>query len=282
MDNTVLKNGVSMPMLGFGVLQIKDPAKCRLCVREALEAGYRMFDTAAAYENEEAVGAALKEAMEEGMVKREELFVITKLWLKDAGEAMAEKAFDASRKRLGLDTIDLYLVHQPYSDYYGAWRALEKLYREGKIRALGVSNFSPERLTDLCLNSSIPPMVNQVELHPFYQQERALATMKELGVQPQAWGPLCEGLRNIFQNKILEKTGKKYGKTAAQTALRWNLDRGVSVLTRSTKAEHMKEDFALWDFQLTEADRKTISGLDLGHSEILDYQNPCIARMFNR
>lgn len=282
MDNTVLKNGVSMPMLGFGVLQIKDPAKCRRCVREALEAGYRMFDTAAAYENEEAVGAALKEAMEEGMVKREELFVITKLWLKDAGEATAEKAFDASRKRLGLDTIDLYLVHQPYSDYYGAWRALEKLYREGKIRALGVSNFSPERLTDLCLNSSIPPMVNQVELHPFYQQERALATMKELGVQPQAWGPLCEGLRNIFQNKILEKTGKKYGKTAAQTALRWNLDRGVSVLTRSTKAEHMKEDFALWDFQLTEADRKTISGLDLGHSEILDYQNPCIARMFNR
>ena len=282
MDNTVLKNGVSMPMLGFGVLQIKDPAKCRRCVREALEAGYRMFDTAAAYENEEAVGAALKEAMEEGMVKREELFVITKLWLKDAGEATAEKAFDASRKRLGLDTIDLYLVHQPYSDYYGAWRALEKLYREGKIRALGVSNFSPERLTDLCLNSSIPPMVNQVELHPFYQQERALATMKELGVQPQAWGPLCEGLRNIFRNKILEKTGKKYGKTAAQTALRWNLDRGVSVLTRSTKAEHMKEDFALWDFQLTEADRKTISGLDLGHSEILDYQNPCIARMFNR
>lgn len=220
MDNTVLKNGVSMPMLGFGVLQIKDPAKCRRCVREALEAGYRMFDTAAAYENEEAVGAALKEAMEEGMVKREELFVITKLWLKDAGEATAEKAFDASRKRL--------------------------------------------------------------ELHPFYQQERALATMKELGVQPQAWGPLCEGLRNIFRNKILEKTGKKYGKTAAQTALRWNLDRGVSVLTRSTKAEHMKEDFALWDFQLTEADRKTISGLDLGHSEILDYQNPCIARMFNR
>ena len=181
---------------------------------------------------------------------------------------------------LQLDYIDLYLIHQPYSDYYGAWRTLEKLYKDGKVRAIGVSNFSPERLTDLCLNSEVPPMVNQVELHPFYHQDVALRIMKELGVQPQAWAPLCEGLKNIFSNKILEKTGMKYGKTAAQTALRWNIDRGVSVVTRSSVPEHMGEDQDIWDFSLTEAELSAIDQLDLGYSEILDYGNPCIARMF--
>ena len=181
---------------------------------------------------------------------------------------------------LQLDYIDLYLIHQPYSDYYGAWRTLEKLYKDGKVRAIGVSNFSPERLTDLCLNSAVPPMVNQVELHPFYHQDDALRIMKELGVQPQAWAPLCEGLKNIFSNKILEKTGMKYGKTAAQTALRWNIDRGVSVVTRSSVPEHMQEDQDIWDFSLTEAELSAIDQLDLGYSEILDYGNPCIARMF--
>lgn len=181
---------------------------------------------------------------------------------------------------LQLDYIDLYLIHQPYSDYYGAWRTLEKLYKDGKVRAIGVSNFSPERLTDLCLNSAVPPMVNQVELHPFYHQDDALRIMKELGVQPQAWAPLCEGLKNIFSNKILEKTGMKYGKTAAQTALRWNIDRGVSVVTRSSVPEHMREDQDIWDFSLTEAELSAIDQLDLGYSEILDYGNPCIARMF--
>ena len=181
---------------------------------------------------------------------------------------------------LQLDYIDLYLIHQPYSDYYGAWRTLEKLYKDGKVRAIGVSNFSPERLTDLCLNSEVPPMVNQVELHPFYHQDDALRIMKELGVQPQAWAPLCEGLKNIFSNKILEKTGMKYGKTAAQTALRWNIDRGVSVVTRSSVPEHMGEDQDIWDFSLTEAELSAIDQLDLGYSEILDYGNPCIARMF--
>lgn len=196
-----LRNGVEMPLLGFGVLRMKDPEECECCVRTALECGYRMFDTAAAYGNE---------------------------------------------------------------------------------RAVGVSNFSPERLTDLCLSSEIPPMVNQVELHPFYHQEAALRNMRELGVQPQAWAPLCEGLKNIFTNKILGKIGKRYGKTQAQTALRWNVDRGVSVVTRSGVPEHIREDMDIWDFCLTEADKRAVDVLDLGYSEILDYGNPCIARMFLR
>lgn len=277
-----LRNGVEMPLLGFGVLRMKDPGECERCVLEALESGYRMFDTASSYGNESALGSALNRYLREGKVKREELFVITKLWIDDAGEEAAGKAFEASLERLGLDYIDLYLIHQPYSDYYGAWRTVERLYQEGKARAVGVSNFSPERLTDLCLNSKIPPMVNQVELHPFYHQEDALRNMRELGVQPQAWAPLCEGLKNIFTNKTLEKIGKKYGKTAAQTALRWNIDRQVSVVTRSSVSEHMREDMDIWDFGLTEAEKKAVAQLDLGYSEILDYGNPCIARMFLR
>lgn len=190
------------------------------------------------------------------------------------------KALDASLARLGLDYVDLYLIHQPYNDYYGAWRAMERLYQEGKERAIGVSNFSPERLTDLCLNSHIPPMVNQVESHPFYHQDAALRNMEELGVQPQAWAPLCEGLKNIFSNKVLTGIGRKYGKSAAQTALRWNIGRQVSVVTRSRSADHLTEDQDIWDFELSERDRNAIDGLDLGYSEILDYDNPSIARMF--
>lgn len=282
MDEIVLKNGVSMPLLGFGVLQMEDPKECGQCVLQAVRSGYRMFDTAASYGNEQAVGAALKRAVKDGMVCREELFVITKLWIQDAGEAAAEKAFEQSLKRLGLDYIDLYLIHQPYNDYYGAWRALEKLYLEGRVRAIGVSNFSPERLTDLCMNSEIMPMVNQIELHPFYHQEEALRIMREFGVQPQAWAPLCEGLKQIFSNKVLRQIGKKYGKSAAQTALRWNIERQVSVVIRSSVPEHMEEDFDIWDFSLSEADKKAIEILDLGCSEIMDYGNPAIAKMFNR
>lgn len=211
-QSLTLRNGVSMPLLGFGVLQMKDPEECERCVREAFESGYRMFDTAASYGNEREVGNALKKIVEEGKARREDLFVITKLWIDGASE--------------------------------------------------------------------VPPMVNQVELHPFYHQDDALRIMKELGVQPQAWAPLCEGLKNIFSNKILEKTGMKYGKTAAQTALRWNIDRGVSVVTRSSVPEHMRENQDIWDFSLTEAELSAIDQLDLGYSEILDYGNPCIARMF--
>lgn len=274
-----LKNGVEMPLLGFGVFRLKDEERAS-CIRTAVEAGYRLFDTAAACQDEQAVGNALRRAMEDGLVKREELFLTAKLSLRDVGESRAEAAFEETLKKLRTDYVDLYLIHQPYGDYYGAWRTMERLYAEGRVRAIGVSNFSPERLMDLCMNSEISPMVNQIEMHPFYHQDAAVRTMRGLDVCPQAWGPLCEGLRNIFSNKILEKIGKKYGKSAAQTALRWNVDRQISVVTGSRNPEHIREDFDIWDFQLSDADRRAVEEMDAGCSEILDYQNPNIARMF--
>ena len=274
-----LKNGVEMPLLGFGVFRLKEEERIS-CVRTAVETGYRLFDTAAACQDEQAVGTALRQAVEDGLVKREELFLTAKLSLQDVGEGRTEAAFEETLKKLQTDYVDLYLIHQPYGDYYGAWRIMERLYREGRVRAIGVSNFSPERLMDLCLNSEIGPMVNQIELHPFYHQDAAIRTMRGLEVCPQAWAPLCEGMRNIFSNKTLEKIGKKYGKSAAQTALRWNVDRQVGVVTRSRNSEHIREDFDIWDFHLSEADRKAIDEMDIGYSEILDYRNPNIARMF--
>ena len=278
-NGITLKNGVEMPLLGFGVFRLKEEERIS-CIRTAVETGYRLFDTAAACQDEQAVGTALRQAVEDGLVKREELFLTAKLSLQDVGENRTEAAFEETLKKLQTDYVDLYLIHQPYGDYYGAWRIMERLYREGRVRAIGVSNFSPERLMDLCLNSEIGPMVNQVELHPFYYQDPAVQTMRGLEVCPQAWAPLCEGLRNIFSNKILEKIGKKYGKSAAQTALRWNVDRQVGVVTRSRNPEHIREDFDIWDFHLSEADRKAIDEMDIGYSEILDYRNPNIARMF--
>lgn len=273
-----LKNGVEMPLLGFGVFRLKEERIS--CIRTAVETGYRLFDTAAACQDEQEVGNALRQAVEDGLVKREELFLTAKLSLQDVGEGRTEAAFEETLKKLQTDYVDLYLIHQPFGDYYGAWRIMERLYREGRVRAIGVSNFSPERLMDLCLNSEIGPMVNQIELHPFYHQNAAIRTMRELQVCPQAWAPLCEGMRNIFFNKTLEKIGKKYGKSAAQTALRWNVDRQVGVVTRSRNPEHIREDFDIWDFHLSEADRKAIDEMDIGYSEILDYRNPNIARMF--
>ena len=278
-NGITLKNGVEMPLLGFGVFRLKEEERIS-CVRTAVETGYRLFDTAAACQDEQAVGTALRQAVEDGLVKREELFLTAKLSLQDVGENRTEAAFEETLKKLQTDYVDLYLIHQPYGDYYGAWRIMERLYREGRVRAIGVSNFSPERLMDLCLNSEIGPMVNQIELHPFYHQDAAIRTMRGLEVCPQAWAPLCEGMRNIFSNKTLEKIGKKYGKSAAQTALRWNVDRQVDVVTRSRNSEHIREDFDIWDFHLSEADRKAIDEMDIGYSEILDYRNPNIARMF--
>lgn len=278
-NGITLKNGVEMPLLGFGVFRLKEEERIS-CVRTAVETGYRLFDTAAACQDEQAVGTALRQAVEDGLVKREELFLTAKLSLQDVGEGRTEAAFEETLKKLQTDYVDLYLIHQPYGDYYGAWRIMERLYREGRVRAIGVSNFSPERLMDLCLNSEIGPMVNQIELHPFYHQDAAIRTMRGLEVCPQAWAPLCEGMRNIFSNKILEKIGKKYGKSAAQAALRWNVDRQVGVVTRSRNPEHIREDFDIWDFHLSEADRKAIDEMDIGYSEILDYRNPNIARMF--
>lgn len=278
-NGITLKNGVEMPLLGFGVFRLKEEERIS-CVRTAVETGYRLFDTAAACQDEQAVGTALRQAVEDGLVKREELFLTAKLSLQDVGENRTEAAFEETLKKLQTDYVDLYLIHQPYGDYYGAWRIMERLYREGRVRAIGVSNFSPERLMDLYLNSEIGPMVNQIELHPFYHQDAAIRTMRGLEVCPQAWAPLCEGMRNIFSNKTLEKIGKKYGKSAAQTALRWNVDRQVGVVTRSRNPEHIREDFDIWDFHLSEADRKAIDEMDIGYSEILDYRNPNIARMF--
>lgn len=278
-NGITLKNGVEMPLLGFGVFRLKEEERIS-CVRTAVETGYRLFDTAATCQDEQAVGTALRQAVEDGLVKREELFLTAKLSLQDVGEGRTEAAFEETLKKLQTDYVDLYLIHQPYGDYYGAWRIMERLYREGRVRAIGVSNFSPERLMDLCLNSEIGPMVNQIELHPFYHQDAAIRTMRGLEVCPQAWAPLCEGMRNIFSNKTLEKIGKKYGKSTAQTALRWNVDRQVGVVTRSRNPEHIREDFDIWDFHLSEADRKAIDEMDIGYSEILDYRNPNIARMF--
>lgn len=267
MEYVALNNGVKMPKEGFGVFQVLDAAVCEQAVLDALASGYRLIDTAAAYFNEEAVGAALKKSG----TPREELFITTKLWIQDASYENAKKAFATSLKKLGLDYLDLYLIHQPMSDYYGAWRAMEELYDEGKIRAIGVCNFYPERLADLCVNARIMPAVNQVELHPFFAQSGALETMKEFGVQPEAWGPMAEGKHNIFAHPVLSEIGAKYGKSAAQVALRWNTQRGVFIIPKSTHRARMEENLYIWDFELSEEDMEAVGKLDLGHSEIIDY-----------
>ena len=277
MEYVTLNNGVQMPLEGFGVFQVPEAAVCEQAVSDALEVGYRLIDTAAAYFNEEAVGAAIKKSG----IPREELFITTKLWIQDASYEGAKAAFQTSLDKLGLDYIDLYLIHQPMIDYYGAWRAMEELYEAGKIRAIGVCNFYPERLTDLCANAKVMPAVNQVELHPFFAQAGALETMKEYGVQPEAWGPLAEGKHNIFTHPVLTEIGEKYGKTAAQVALRWNAQRGVVIIPKSTHKERMEENMDIWDFSLSDEDMAAISKLDLGHSEIIDHSSAETAKFLN-
>lgn len=277
MDYTTLSNGVKMPMEGFGVFQVPEAAVCEQAVTDALAVGYRLIDTAAAYFNEEAVGAAIKKSG----IPREELFITTKLWIQDAGYENAKKAFQVSLDKLGLDYIDLYLIHQPMNDYYGSWRAMEELYEEGKVRAIGVCNFYPERLADLCLNARIKPMVNQVELHPFFAQTGALGTMKEFGVQPEAWGPMAEGKHGIFTHPVLTEIGTKYGKTAAQVALKWNAQRGVVIIPKSVHKERMEENLDIWNFGLSDEDMEVIGALDLGHSEIIDHSAADTAKFLN-
>lgn len=277
MEFTTLNNGVKMPMEGFGVFQVPEAAICEQAVSDALSVGYRLIDTAAAYFNEEAVGNAVKKSG----IPREELFITTKLWIQDASYEGAKKAFRTSLDRLGLDYIDLYLIHQPMSDYYGAWRAMEELYEEGSIRAIGVCNFYPDRLADLCANAKVTPAVNQVELHPFFAQTGALAAMKEAGVQPEAWGPMAEGKHGIFTHPVLTEIGAKYGKTAAQVALRWNTQRGVVVIPKSIHKERMEENRNIWDFRLDDADFAAIAKLDLGRSEIIDHSSAETARWLN-
>ncbi len=277
MEFVTLRNGVQMPLEGFGVFQVPDAAQCEQAVSDAIACGYRLLDTAAAYMNEEAVGKAIAKSG----VKREELFVTTKLWIQDQGYENAKKAFQTSLDKLGLDYLDLYLIHQPMGDCFGSWRAMEELYEAGKIRAIGVCNCYPHVLTDLCLSVRIAPMVNQVELHPFFQQEDALKVMKEYGVQPQAWGPFAEGNHNIFTHPVLTEIGKKYGKTAAQVALRWNVQRGVVVIPKSVHRDRMEQNLSIWDFALSDADMAEIAKLDVGHSEIVSHSDPNFVKMLH-
>lgn len=277
MDFVTLNNGIKMPLEGFGVFRIPDADICEQAVTDAIKSGYRLIDTAAAYMNEEAVGRAIAKSG----VPREELFIVTKLWVQDAGYEKAKKAFNTSLEKLGLDYLDLYLIHQPMGDYYGAWRAMEELYKEGKIRAIGVCNFYPAILADFCETVDVIPAINQIELHPFFTQERALQNMKEYGVTPMAWGPLAEGKHNIFKHPVLSEIGEKYGKTPAQVALKWNMQRGVVIIPKSTHKERMVQNINIRDFELTEDEMVEISKLDLGKSEIVDHADPAFVKMLH-
>ena len=277
MEYAVLNNGVKMPMEGFGVFQVPDQAQCEQAVLDAIASGYRLIDTATAYMNEEAVGKAIAKCG----VPREELFITTKLWVQDASYEAAKQAIQTSLDKLGLDYLDLYLLHQPMGDYIGAYRAMEEAYKEGKLKAIGVCNFYPARLADMCETVEVTPAVNQVELHPFFQQENALALMKEYGVIPEAWGPFAEGNHGIFTHPVLTKIGEKYGKSAAQTALRWNVQRGVVVIPKSVHKDRMEQNMDIWDFKLSDEDMAEIAKLDLGHSEIVNHDDPAFVKMLH-
>ena len=277
MQYRTLSNGVELTMIGYGTFQIKDAAQCENCVSEALETGYRLFDTAASYENEAAIGMALRSSG----LPREELFITTKLWVQDAGYDGTLRAFDASLKRLGLDILDLYLIHQPFGDYYGAWRAMERLYHEGAVRAIGVSNFTPERLVDLCMNQEIKPMVNQIEIHPFFQQNTTLRVMEDYGALPQAWGPFSEAQKDIFNHKMLAKIAGRHSKTTAQVILRWHIQRNIPTVPKTVHKERMIENLDVFDFELSEKEMESITSMDIGHSEIIDHHSFCTARQLN-
>ena len=278
MDYVVLNNGVRMPMQGFGVFQIPDISLCQQAVSDAIGVGYRLIDTASVYGNEKAVGLAIRESG----ISREEFFITTKAWISEMGYERTLQAFEASIDRLGMNYLDLYLIHMPFGDYYGAWRALEELYMAGRVRAVGVCNFEPDRLIDLCNHAKVIPAVNQVETHPFTQQVEASGIMQSLGVQIEAWGPLAEGRNGLFVNAILSDIGRKYGKTVAQVVLRWHLQRGVVAIPKSIHKGRMAENFALGDFRLTEEEMATIASMDLEHSQILDLHAPEeVKRLYN-
>ncbi|MDP4275277.1 MAG: aldo/keto reductase [Bacteroidota bacterium] len=270
MQKVVLNNGVEMPILGFGVYQVTNLEECERSVLDALETGYRLIDTAAAYQNEEAVGRAIKKSG----IAREELFITTKLWIQDAGYESAKKAFVKSLKKLQLDYLDLYLIHQPFGDVYGAWRAMEELYREGKIRAIGVSNFQPDRLMDLMVFNKVIPAVNQIETHPFNQQIETQKFLKENNIQIESWGPFAEGKNNIFKNELLVSIAGKYKKSVAQVILRWLTQRGVVAIPKSVHKERMIENFNIFDFELSPEEMASIVTLDTKVSSFFDHRNP--------
>ncbi|MCD7035700.1 aldo/keto reductase [Metabacillus sp. GX 13764] len=270
MQHVILNNGVEMPILGFGVYQINDPNQCELAVYDALMTGYRLIDTAAAYMNEEAVGKAIKRSG----IPREEIFITTKLWIQDAGYEPAKEAFAKSLDRLQTDYLDLYLIHQPFGDIYGSWRAMEELYREGKIRAIGVSNFYMDRLADLMAHNEVVPAVNQVETHPFCQQIESAEFMKEHNIQIESWGPFAEGKNNMFENEILTSIAEKYNKSAAQVILRWLTQRGVVAIPKSVRKERIEENFNIFDFELDKKDLEQIAALDTKESVFFSHRDP--------
>jgi 2,5-diketo-D-gluconate reductase A len=270
MQNVILNNGVKMPLLGFGVFQVPDAEICERSVIEAIHTGYRLIDTAAGYMNEEAVGEAIKKSG----VAREELFITTKLWIQDAGYESTTKAFEKSLKRLQLNYLDLYLIHQPFGDVYGSWRAMEELYNEGKIRAIGVSNFQPDRIMDLIIHNKVVPAVNQIETHPFNQQIEPQKFLKENNVQIESWGPFAEGKNNIFQNELLSAIAGKYKKSIAQVILRWLIQRSIVVIPKSVHKERILENFNIFDFELSTEDMNTIVSLDTRTSLFFDHRDP--------
>lgn len=274
MKTVKLNNGVEMPILGFGVFQVTDLAECERSVVDAIETGYRLIDTAASYGNEEAVGKAIKSCG----VPREELFITTKLWIQSNGYEGAKKSFENSLKKLQLDYLDLYLIHQPYGDVYGEWRAMEELYKEGKARAIGVSNFQPDRLMDLIVHNEIVPAVNQVETHPFNQQNETQKFLQENNVQIESWGPFAEGKNDLFHNELLASIGKKYNKTIAQVVLRWLTQRGVVAIPKSVRKERMAENFNSLDFELSADDMEAIKTLDTKTTSFFDHRDPAMVK----
>ncbi|SIR35582.1 2,5-diketo-D-gluconate reductase A [Aeromonas sp. RU39B] len=270
MLTTTLNNGVVMPMLGFGVYQMSDAAECEAAVSEALRVGYRLIDTAASYGNEEAVGRAIAKSG----IAREEIFVTTKLWLTDAGQEKTRRAFERSMARLGLDYLDLYLIHQPYNDVFGAWRDMEALQAKGRIRAIGVSNFHPDRVMDLIMHSHTVPAVNQIETHPFHQQSAVAEFLRDNGVQIESWGPFAEGRNNLFGNPLLSGLAQKHGRSVAQIVLRWLLQRGVVAIPKSTNAGRIAENFQVFDFELDAVEMATIATLDTATSAFFDHRDP--------
>lgn len=263
-----------MPILGFGVFQIPDAKECEKTVLKAIETGYRLFDTAASYGNEEAVGNAIKKSG----IARAELFITTKLWIQDAGYENTLKAFEKSLNKLQLDYLDLYLIHQPYGDVFGSWRAMRELYEKGKVKAIGVANFHPDRIMDLIVNSGFTPAVNQIETHPFHQQIETQKFLQENKVQTQSWGPFAEGRNNLFTNNLLAEIGQKYGKSIAQVVLRWLTQRGIIAIPKTVSTERMTENLNSLDFELSEADMETIKTMDLKTSSFFDHRDPAMVK----
>jgi 2,5-diketo-D-gluconate reductase A len=274
MQTVTLNNGVIMPLAGYGVFQIPDAAECTRCVIDAIQTGYRLIDTAASYMNEAAVGEGIRNSG----VARSDLFVTTKLWVQDTGYEATQNSIDASLKRLKLDYLDLYLIHQPYGDVHGSWRAMQDAHRQGKLRAIGVSNFQPDRLMDIAVFNEIKPSVNQIEINPFQQQEESVSFMRELGVQAEAWAPFGEGKNNLFDNATLKAIGAKYGKTVGQVVLRWVTQRGVVALSKTTRKERMAENLAIFDFALDADDVARIATLETGDSLFFSHRDPKVVR----